>query len=165
VDLRATFPQPIEWQLALRWATQAGIFHAPTSGFYFGLGFRCLLGFALAFVFASHGTKYYTNGRALRDAVWPEKEKSMIRKHPVGAFTLKGDSTAPELKIDHDQILRKYWELANLTPEETKGNITGQLKALDSLCEELRQKPVDTNRAGAPEIYRAAWMAGSPRSS
>jgi hypothetical protein len=163
VDLRATFPQPIEWQLALGWATQAGIFPAPASGFYFGLGFRCLLGFALAFVFASHGTKYYTNGRALRDAARQEKEKSMIRKHPVGAFTLKEDSTAAGLKIDHDQILRKYWELANLTPEETKGNITGQLKALDSLCEELRQRPVDTNRSATHEIYRSAWMARSPQ--
>lgn len=89
----------------------------------------------------------------------------MIRKHPVGAFTLKEESTAPGLKIDHDQILRKYWELANLSPEETKGNIMGQLKALDSLCQELHLRPADTNRSGKPEIYRSAWMAGSPRAN
>ncbi len=63
----------------------------------------------------------------------------MIHKHPVGAFTLS-NSTAT--KIDREQILAKYWELANLTPEETKGNVTGQLKALDALCKELRLKPI-----------------------
>ena len=86
----------------------------------------------------------------------------MIHKHPVGAFTLKRDSTASGLKIDRDQILAKYWELANLTPEETKGNITGQLKALDALWKELRLKPIDTNRPASQEIYRSAWMAPRP---
>ena len=41
------------------------------------------------------------------------------------------------LKFNRNQILNMYWELANLNPEQTKGNITGQLKALDSLCEQL----------------------------
>jgi hypothetical protein len=89
----------------------------------------------------------------------------MNRKHPVGAFTLRKESSSPGLRIDRDQILARYWQLANLTPEETKGNITGQLNALDSLCEELRLKPVDSHRPGAQEIYRSAWMAGPPRST
>ena len=86
----------------------------------------------------------------------------MIRKHPVGAFTLRKDSTVPGPMIGRDQILAKYWELANLEPEKTKGSVTGQLAALDalrSLCEKLRQKPVDANRPATQEIYRAAWMA------
>jgi hypothetical protein len=101
----------------------------------------------------------------LRDAARPEKEKTMIHKHPVGAFTLRKESAAPGLKIDRDQILAKYWELANLTPETTKGNITGQLKALDSLLELLPLTPnKDANKPlPAPEIYRSAWMAGSRR--
>jgi hypothetical protein len=87
----------------------------------------------------------------------------MIRKHPVGAFTLS-NSTATGFKIDRDQILAN-WQLANLTPEETKGNITGQLKALDALCEELRLMPNKdaVKPRPAQEIYRSAWMAGSPR--
>jgi hypothetical protein len=91
----------------------------------------------------------------------------MIHKHPVGAFTLRKESTAPGLKIDRDQILARYWELANLTPAETKGSITGQLHALDSLCEELRLAPnKDANKPlPAQEIYRSAWMTGSRRAN
>jgi hypothetical protein len=60
------------------------------------------------------------------------------------------------MKFDRDQILNRYWELANLSPEDTKGNVTGQLKALDSLLEALAAKPAATAKA-AP-FYRAAWM-------
>jgi hypothetical protein len=98
----------------------------------------------------------------MREAAGPLKEKTMIHKHPVGAFTLRHESTAPGLKIDRDQILAKLWELANLTPEETKGNVTGQLKALEALCEELGLKPIDTNRPASQEIYRSAWMSPRP---
>jgi hypothetical protein len=60
------------------------------------------------------------------------------------------------MKFDRDQILNRYWELANLSPEDTKGNVTGQLKALDSLLEALAAKPAATAKV-AP-FYRAAWM-------
>jgi hypothetical protein len=91
----------------------------------------------------------------------------MIRKHPVGAFTLRRESTATGLTIGRDQILVKYWELANLEPEKTKGSITGQLKALDTLCEELRLAPNKDSAKplSALEIYRSAWMAGRPRTN
>ncbi len=65
------------------------------------------------------------------------------------------------LEFDRNQILNRYWELANLDEDKTKGNITGQLKALDSLCEELAQpgKPKPAAKpVAAPEIYRAGWM-------
>jgi hypothetical protein len=88
----------------------------------------------------------------------------MIRKHPAGAFDLT-NSTPTGPKVDRDQILARYWELANLTPEETKGNITGQLKALELLCAELRLMPNKNSAKPLPahEIYRSAWMAGKPR--
>jgi hypothetical protein len=65
------------------------------------------------------------------------------------------------LNFDRNQILNKYWDLADLDPEKTKGNILGQLKALDSLREELAagdksRQPV--SRMPEPDIYRAAWM-------
>ena len=76
----------------------------------------------------------------MRDAARPQKEKNHDPQTPCRRFHPE-QFTATGFKIDRDQILAKYWELANLTPEETKGNITGQLKALDALCEELRLKP------------------------
>ena len=71
---------------------------------------------------------------------------------------------APGAGIGHDQILDKYWELANLDPEVTKGSITGQLKALDSLREILGPAQGDRNGNPAkstrsPDVYRSAWMA------
>jgi hypothetical protein len=60
------------------------------------------------------------------------------------------------MKFDRDQILNRYWELANLDPKDTKGNITGQLNALDSLLEALAAKPAPT--AKVVPFYRAAWM-------
>jgi hypothetical protein len=63
--------------------------------------------------------------------------------------------------LSREQILRKYWDLANLDPEVTKGNITGQLKALDSLREELvlpRPATESNNRSTSQEIYQSAWL-------
>jgi len=65
------------------------------------------------------------------------------------------------LNFDRNQILNKYWDLADLDPEKTKGNILGQLKALDSLCEQLAagNKPRSSARpTDEPDIYRSAWM-------
>ncbi len=48
-------------------------------------------------------------------------------------------------KIERDQILDRYWQLAGLDAEETKGNIMGQLKALEALCD-LTLKPAETGK-------------------
>ena len=70
--------------------------------------------------------------------------------------------TASRLEFDADQVLNRYWELARLGPDETKGNILGQLKALDALREEqtaaLTRIPAKQLR---PNIYRSGWMAES----
>ena len=67
------------------------------------------------------------------------------------------------LKIDRNQILTRYWHLANLEPEKTKGNISGQLEALDALCELLGPALAEKPKAAAKplpevEIYRSGWM-------
>jgi hypothetical protein len=69
------------------------------------------------------------------------------------------------LRFDRVQILNLYWELANLDAETTKGNISGQLKALDSLCEQLAIIEKPAKPAPVQEIYRAAWMSGPASSS
>jgi hypothetical protein len=68
--------------------------------------------------------------------------------------------------FSREQILRKYWDLANLDPEVTKGNITGQLKALDSLREELllpHPAAETENRATSEKIYQSAWLRSNAK--
>jgi predicted CoA-binding protein len=64
------------------------------------------------------------------------------------------------MTIRLEQVLDKYWELANVNPEATKGSITGQLKALDSLLAELSGKTGDAarKRVDTVEVYRSQWM-------
>ena len=71
----------------------------------------------------------------------------------------ENNSRVSVLEFDRDQVLNRYWELAKLGSEVTKGNITGQLKALDALREELAEKPKDAAK-GMPSqrIYRSEWM-------
>ena len=35
--------------------------------------------------------------------------------------------------VDREQVLDRLWELANLSPEMTRGSITGQVKALSMI--------------------------------
>ncbi len=74
-----------------------------------------------------------------------------------------GAKTASQLEFDSDQVLNRYWELARLAPDVTKGNIAGQLKALDALREEQTAAPVKkpTKQLRLNAIYRSAWMAES----
>jgi hypothetical protein len=81
----------------------------------------------------------------------------MTYKHSAGTFTTS------ELKIGRDQILARYWELANLSPEETKGSITGQLNALEALLQELRSTKESEKPLPQKQIYRSAWMDSKPR--
>lgn len=94
-----------------------------------------------------------------------EIEKPQVSFAPHQAL-VAGDPMSKQTKaacfdIGRVHILNKYWELANIDPEATKGNITGQLKALDSLCEELglvKAAQEGEQSGGRQEIYRSAWM-------
>lgn len=67
------------------------------------------------------------------------------------------------LQFDRNQILNRYWELANLGAQTTKGNIVGQLKALDSLCDELARIPAVKPKRPLQtlEFYRSEWRKPS----
>ena len=67
--------------------------------------------------------------------------------------------------IGRNEILARYWELANLNPASTKDSMTGQLNALELLWEGLALKPVDNGPVTVrPNTYRASWLPESPNS-
>jgi hypothetical protein len=69
--------------------------------------------------------------------------------------------------VGRDQILDRLWELANLSPEATKGSITGQMKALamivaiEGLIPDRRLSPSGTQHA-APPIQADSYPAAPP---
>ena len=75
------------------------------------------------------------------------------------------------LNLGREQVLARLWEIANLSPEMTRGSITGQVKALSMIV--AIEGLIPDRRAGStekkpvppptrPEIYRAAWLREQP---
>ena len=70
------------------------------------------------------------------------------------------------VQLGRDQILGRLWEIANLSPEMTRGSITGQVKALsmimaiEGLVPDRRAVSGQSKPApppAAPQIYPSAW--------
>ena len=69
------------------------------------------------------------------------------------------------LNLDREQVLTRLWEIANLSPEMTRGSVTGQVKALsmiiamENFIPDRRGVPSEKNSPTAPtaEIYASAW--------
>jgi hypothetical protein len=75
------------------------------------------------------------------------------------------------LNLGREQVLARLWEIANLSPEMTRGSITGQVKALsmivaiEGLIPDRRSVPEQNKSAPPPvnsQIYRAAWLREQP---
>ena len=70
------------------------------------------------------------------------------------------------LNLDREQVLARLWEIAKLSPEMTRGSITGQVKALsmivaiESLIPDRRLSPPATQPTAPPveaQIYASQW--------
>ena len=71
------------------------------------------------------------------------------------------------LNLGRDQILARLWQLANLSPEATRGSIAGQIKALsmivaiEGLIPDRRLSPSATQSPAPPvqpQMYVSAWL-------
>jgi hypothetical protein len=71
-----------------------------------------------------------------------------------------------KLNLGRDQILARLWELANLSPEATRGSMAGQIKALamivaiEGLIPDRRLSPSGTQPVAPPvkvDIYASKW--------
>jgi hypothetical protein len=69
------------------------------------------------------------------------------------------------LNLDREQVLDRLWEIANLSPEMTRGSVTGQVKALsliiamENFIPDRRAVASEKKSPPAPtaEIYASAW--------
>jgi hypothetical protein len=69
------------------------------------------------------------------------------------------------LNLDREQVLNRLWEIANLSPEMTRGSVTGQVKALsmivamENFIPDRRTVSLEKKSppAPAPQIYASAW--------
>src|ERR1700733_10929766 len=71
------------------------------------------------------------------------------------------------LHLDREKVLYRLWEIANLSPDMTRGSITGQVKALsmivamENFIPDRRATSPDKKSAPAPnaqpQIYASAW--------
>ena len=73
------------------------------------------------------------------------------------------------LNLDREQVLARLWEIANLSPEMTRGSITGQVKALSMIVAMQNFIPdrpaVSSEKKSSPapipaQIYAAACPPG-----
>jgi hypothetical protein len=73
------------------------------------------------------------------------------------------------LNLDREQVLARLWEIAHLSPEMTRGSITGQVKALSMIV--AMQNFIPDRRGGSsekksppapihPQIDAAEWRRG-----
>ena len=70
------------------------------------------------------------------------------------------------LNLDREQVLARLWEIANLSPEMTRGSVTGQVKALsmivamENFIPDRRAVPSEKQSppAPTPQIYASAWL-------
>ena len=70
------------------------------------------------------------------------------------------------LNLDREQVLKRLWEIANLSPDMTRGSITGQVKALSMIVamenfipDRRATSSLEKKSPPAPtaQIYASAW--------
>jgi hypothetical protein len=79
------------------------------------------------------------------------------------------------LKLDREKVLARLWEMAYLSPEITRGSITGQVKALTMIVamenfipdrRSVNRLPVSLENKSTPapitQTHTAAWLARHP---
>ena len=73
------------------------------------------------------------------------------------------------LNLDREKVLDRLWEIANLSPDMTRGSVTGQVKALSMIVAMENfipdRRAISSEKKSAPppvraEIYASAWLRG-----
>ncbi len=93
------------------------------------------------------------------------KVKEYMEQHraSVAAAIVQHESDALiEFNIGREQIIAQYWHLSRLPAADTNGNITGQIRALDSLRDMLglvgpQPESPDGEGDSKPSFWRPKW--------
>jgi hypothetical protein len=100
-----------------------------------------------------HVRAYMLEHRAAVEQQLVQQEAEGLRRH----------------NLEREKVLDRLWEIAYLSPEMTRGSITGQVKALSMIIAmqnfipDRRAVSSEKNSAPAPlkaEIYASAWRRG-----
>ena len=100
------------------------------------------------------------------------KAKPRVRAYMLEhrAYMLEHRAAIPQQlrpNLDREQVLNRLWELAHLSPEMTRGSITGQVKAIaiivamENFIPSRRALSAEKNPAPAPvnaHVYQSAWL-------
>src|ERR1700684_1189040 len=90
------------------------------------------------------------------------EHRAAVQQHLVQ----QEDDGLRRLHLDREQVLNRLWEIANLSPEMTRGSVTGQVKALsmivamENFIPDRRAASSEKKPAPGPasQIYTAAWL-------
>ncbi len=90
------------------------------------------------------------------------QHRAAVQKQPVQRAVEPVEGLHP-FNPDRDQVLARLWQIANLSPEITRGSVTGQVKSLSIIV--AMENFIPDRRAVSAEkkpptaqIYQSAWL-------
>jgi hypothetical protein len=64
-----------------------------------------------------------------------------------------------KFEITPEQLLQRLWQIANLSPEETRGSMNAQVLAVKELLDRVEGRAREVDKESAkPDIYIPEWM-------
>jgi hypothetical protein len=96
--------------------------------------------------------------------------EGVVFEHRAGAeqqLVQQEAESRHRLNLDREKVLTRLWEIAYLSPEQTRGSVTGQVKAISmivaiqGLIPDRRASASKTQHTAPPvkaEIYKAEWL-------
>jgi hypothetical protein len=91
--------------------------------------------------------------------VQQEADLSRLPRPAVGQAVGRAVEGLHRFHLDREQVLQRLWELANLSPEKTRGSITGQVKAMSMIV--AMENLIPNGRVALPEKKSPAGSAPS----
>src|SRR5580658_7868048 len=94
------------------------------------------------------------------------QHRAAVQQQPVQRVVEPAVKGLHPFNPDRDQVLARLWQIANLSPEITRGSVTGQVKslsiivAMENFIPDRRAVSAEKTSAPAPtaHVYKAEWL-------